>query len=111
MKFRSRKIDNYEMKKRMQGKLFIKTSEINSRKNLIANKDWVTIGVIVKQLNPQTSKNVSKIHHLKHQFTIVCFYRERSLMLFIFLTLKTVLNLSAYFYSVLFILNYIINLV
>jgi len=62
IRLKSRKIDNYEMKKRMQGKLFIKTSEINSRKNLIVNKDWVTIGVIVKQLNPQTSKNGKKFN-------------------------------------------------
>lgn len=55
---RDRFIDEVEFKQRMDGKLFLKLSLLRPTLNMSEDKDWVTIGVVAKQLDPQTAKNV-----------------------------------------------------
>lgn len=46
-----------EMQQRMTGKRFLKLSLIRSTMKITEDTDWVTIGVVAKQLDRQTAKN------------------------------------------------------
>ena len=59
--FRNRFIDANEMKQRMEGKLFLKLSLLRPTMNIAEDRDWTTVAIVSKKMDPQTAKNVRNV--------------------------------------------------
>ncbi|XP_078485288.1 protein MCM10 homolog [Ciona intestinalis] len=57
LRLKERFVSQDEMKERMKSKLFVKIGVIRPTQKLCEEKDWVTVAVVAKQLDPQTAKN------------------------------------------------------
>uniref|UniRef100_F6QND3 Protein MCM10 homolog n=1 Tax=Ciona intestinalis TaxID=7719 RepID=F6QND3_CIOIN len=57
IRLKERFVSQDEMKERMKSKLFVKIGVIRPTQKLCEEKDWVTVAVVAKQLDPQTAKN------------------------------------------------------